>query len=518
MCGVAWVIALKEYFEHTTSWIPLNDSRRKVAYEAFRVLRNNENRGGQGFWITFLWDEGCWKTDKFIDISSADVRQKIKSIGYHAFAAIGHARYATSSVTGGADLDKNLPFTAEGIIEFDENRDFAYSFNGNIANYSVIRARLEQQWQERDIERKFKYESYDSELLKFMIVDLLESWVTDLRMIVEEINKEIDGCCNLAILNRADGRQIISVDKHGFRPLSYGTKDGLFYYSSEEHSLDSIWVENITRLQAWEYVEIIEGVMYPWKMRLEVTPTPCVLEYIYFSNPLSRLHNNESIQRWRRILWQRMAEIEDLDIEENPDTYVIVWVPDGGTLYAQWYAEFFWKKPLQAILKDQDIWRTFTSSDEERQEKLLKKYLSAFEWKVEWKELILIDDSLVRSSTIRRLIPYIQQTLKPSKIHIRICSPTIKGHCPYALNIQSIDELFAPKYVHDAENVTPEENQKMAEALSVESIRFLPIAYLREEMVRVNVENACNACMTWIYPTPCWQAKHDAQIEKYILS
>ena len=510
MCGIAWVIALEEFIEKMgkddSGGVPIS-----VAYETFRILRWNENRWGQGYGMTFLWDNWYWKTDKFLDISSAEVREKIAAIKGRAYAWMWHARYATSSVTSNDDLEKNLPFVSDEVIEFDENRIFCFTFNGNIANSKKIKERLQLKWKEKWIDRKFKYENYDSEVLKFMIVDLLESWISDLRIIVEEINKEIDGCCNVAILLKESGRFIASVDTHEFRPLFWGVKEGLFYYSSEEHALESRWVDSIKKLSAWEFIEVIDWRIYPWNMRLPIDPTPCPLEYIYFSNGRSLLHNNESIQRWRTRLWRTMAELENLPIEENPEAFVIVWVPDGWNPYAQGYAEFFWKKPLQAILKDQDIWKTFTASEEDRHIKLIKKYLSAFEWKAQWKKLILLDDSLVRSSTLRRLIPYIKERLKPKEIHIRICSPTINGHCPYALNIQSIEELFAPKYVKDPYNVQLEENVKMSEALGVASIRFLPLWHLHEEMVRVKVENACLACMSWSYPTPCWQREHDRQ-------
>lgn len=511
MCGIAGAIALWDYIQNIENGnVSLVKYRDRLAYMALQVLRNNENRWGQGFGMTFLWKD-FWKTEKFWDIRGKEIRKKISEVIDSVFAAIWHARYATSSVDKDVSLDKNLPYVSDEISEFDEDRTFSFSFNWNIANSLEIKKRLEKKWQDAWVDRKFKYENYDSEILKYLIIDYLESGYYDLRNIVEEINKEIDGCCNLAILMK-DGRFIASIDKHEFRPLNWWIKDGIFYFSSEEHWLDAIGIDIIHKISAGETVEVIDWQIYEWKMRITVDPRPCAMEYIYFSNPLSRLHNGEAIQKWRYRIGQTMAELETLDIEENPDEYVIVWVPDGGTLYAQWYAEFFWKKPLNALLKDADVGRTFTASDEEREVKLLKKYLSAFEGKVQWKKLVLLDDSLVRSNTLRRLIPFILEKLKPSEIHIRICSPTLNGHCPYALNIQWISELFAPKFVKNPADVTDEENIAMAKNLWVNSIHFLSQADLKFEMIRVWVKAACMACMDGNYPTACGQAEHDRQL------
>ena len=501
MCWIVWVYKLKSC-----------KSKENIVFKTLNLIEWNKNRWSDGYWISYISDNKSLNLIRFKNINK-EIKEKIKSIdSKHIIAWIWHARYQTSWKE--QTIECLQPFTNQEELNIRyTDRKFAFAFNWNIENAHIIKKRLEKKWKKEWKTYKFKLWWLDTEVLKFMIIDLMDEWITDLRTIIEKIYSEISWSCNIWILKN-NWDMAIARDPHGFRPLTWWIKDNIFMFSSEEQALYARWINKTHHLSAWKIIEIKNWHMYDKQaLNCNIDFTPCVFELIYFWAPRSTLPNWDSISRVRYALWQKLAENEKLKIEWHEDEYVVMWIPASADDSTEWYAKYLTLLNIKWIIKKPKSWRTFIANWNIRKDKINKKYEFALKDYVKWKNLILIDDSIVRGSTMNHLISRIRKEFEPKKIHIRIPAPAIIWHCPYWLDMHTRKELFAPKYAFkNMFDFNQEELEKMAQALWVESLDYLKVADLKEKMREIDFPNACMWCLTGKYPTKLWQEVFNKQL------
>ena len=379
--------------------------------------------------------------------------------------AIGHVRYST---TGGGGIENVQPFI------FRHNTGaFALAHNGNIVNSKEIAKYLE------DNGSLFQSTS-DSELLAHLIKK--ERCDTQrIRSIVEALHI-IEG--GFAFLMMTAGRLYACRDKYGLRPLSIGKLGGGYAVSSETCALDAIGAEFVRDVEAGEVAvfskEGITSVDYSaFKQHLL-----CAMEYIYFARPDSNLEGC-NVHSFRR-------ESGKLLFAEAPaQADIVTGVPDSSISAAIGYAEASGIPYEMGLIKNKYVGRTFIQPSQALREKGVLMKLSAVRAIVQGRRVALIDDSVVRGTTSRRIVSLLREA-GAAAIHLRIASPPITNPCFYGVNISTYDELISARKDVD----------EVRRVIGADSLAFLSPQALYEASSRTQL---CLACFTGKYPTALYQ-------------
>ncbi len=491
MCGVVAVF-----------WLEWRDTR--IPQTLTDVLYGSTNRGQKGYGIAVVSEGGIMR---HVSEELSWVEEVLKKYKWRTSLIIGHARYTTSGPEGWEEALQ--PFAVKtGELE---HAGLSFAFNGNIVNAQIIADEL--------IKKGYTLKHnplLDTEVLKFMIEDQVHNGKTDLKEILEYIHNKIDGCCNIILVNK-EGDMAVAKDKWGFRPLVYGIKDGMLIVASESAALSRAGCHTFDHISSGQILQIKSGDISSKKAAMKIdTPVPrsrCIFEMIYFAHPQTVL-GKEASAAYRYRFGQTLAEY-DLDRFSRSNT-VVVDIPESSQDSATGYSNRLGIQRVRAITKNPEqskSGRTFIASHNAREEKIRQAYVfnpllkDYFKGKV----VVLMDDSLVRGSTLEYMIKAFQEFYEPAEIHIRIPSPPIVAPCFYGIDMATIDTLMAPKFFQDIQNPTEEELRKLAQALGVKSLKYLTRPDLITA-VQFKVNELCLACLTGKYPTPFGQAAYDTQI------
>jgi len=407
-------------------------------------------------------------------------------------AAIGHVRYATC---GGDDRYNAQPF------ERDHGRKtkwFAFAFNGQLANYGELKEELLSKGDyhlKRDTDTEIIMHSLAYEL---QTEDQQPDWVGIFRRLAEKF----DGAYNIVMIT-AHGELVVARDPLGFRPLCIAEHGPLFGAASESVPLANLGFRNIRSLEPGTLAVASEkGV------RIErYAPSPrqahCFFEWIYFANVASTL-DDRSVYLSRSELGKELARLET---ELDTDT-IVVPVPDTAKAAADAMA-FALKIPsVEGLMRNRYVGRTFIEGTADRAAKARLKYTPLPEV-LKGKRVLLVEDSIVRSTTMRALVHEIRDRGGAREIHLRVACPPIIAPCYYGIDMSSSDELFATRFVDlPGGGVSQEAQQKMARELGADSLRYLPVEAIARS-VTLSPERLCRACITSKYPTETGQQLYE---------
>jgi len=412
-------------------------------------------------------------------------------------AAIGHVRYATC---GGDDRYNAQPF------ERDHGRKtkwFAFAFNGQLANYGELKEELLSKGDyhlKRDTDTEIIMHSLAYEL---QTEDQQPDWVGIFRRLAEKF----DGAYNIVLIT-AYGELVVARDPLGFRPLCIAEHGPLFGAASESVPLANLGFRNIRSLEPGTVAMASEkGV------RIErYAPSPrqahCFFEWIYFANVASTL-DDRSVYLSRSELGKELARLETVPLDTDT---IVVPVPDTGKAAADAMA-FALKIPsVEGLMRNRYVGRTFIEGTADRAAKARLKYTPLPEV-LKGKRVLLVEDSIVRSTTMRALVHEIRDRGGAREIHLRVACPPIIAPCYYGIDMSSSDELFATRFVDlPAAGVSQEAQQKMARELGADSLRYLPVEAIARS-VTLSPERLCRACITGKYPTETGQQLYEIAVE-----
>jgi len=415
---------------------------------------------------------------------------------YAGRAAIGHVRYATC---GPDDRSYAQPFERHHIAR---SKWFSFVFNGQLANYQALRHEI-LETTDFHLARET-----DTEVLNHLISRMLSEspGIAGLE-ILEQLSKILDGAWNLAFLN-ANGDMFVSRDPTGIRPLCYAVKGPLFAAASESVALTHLGfedseVQNVPPAHA-VVIDASNGVRLE-KYAEAPNPSHCFFEWIYFANAASTF-DDAGVYLSRKRLGEQLADCEDVTID--PDT-IVVPVPDTAKAAADSMAYRLKVPSLEGLLRNRYIGRTFIEGSG-RADKVRMKY-TALPEVLEGKRILLVDDSIVRATTLKELLKLLRKTGKAKEIHVRIACPPIIAPCFYGIDMSTVEELFAPGYM-DGMTMTPEDEKRMADAIGADSLRYLPVESLAE-CVGLPQNHLCRACVTGHYPTPAGETQYRLALE-----
>jgi len=252
--------------------------------------------------------------------------------------------------------------------------------------------------------------------------------------------------------------------------------------------------EQIQSLPPGHAILITEG-------RLEILPfaetrrqAHCFFEWIYFSNVASTI-DGRSVYLARKALGEELAQLEDVPID---DQTVVVPVPDTSKAAADAMAYRLGIPCVEGLIRNRYTGRTFIEGPDRRVAKAQIKYIPLPEV-LEQKRVLLVEDSIVRATTMKALLERMRDLGRPREIHVRVACPPIISPCFYGIDMSTLSELFAPPFLQGGP-LTPEIQARMAQAIGADSLRYLPVEAVARA-IGLPAEQLCQACITGQYPT-----------------
>lgn len=403
-------------------------------------------------------------------------------------AALGHVRYATC---GAEDRRYAQPFERKHL---QKHKWFSFGFNGQIANYQQLRDEL--------LAHDDFHLARDTDT-EILMHEIGRQWSGDLRTgmvdAMRNISKKIDGAWSLALLN-AMGDMMLARDPLGIKPLCYALEGPMFGAASESVALFNLGfaAESIKSLEPGHAITIIDGKFEIERFAESPRSAHCFFEWIYFANVASTM-DDRSVYLTRTRLGEELARLEPLKMDDNT---IVVPVPDTSKAAADSMAYRLNIPSREGLIRNRYSGRTFIEGASTRKNKAESKYTPLREV-LEGKRVLLVEDSIVRSTTMKVLLKRIRELGHAKEIHVRIACPPIIAPCFYGIDMSTIGELFAPKFL-DNGNLTIEAQDKMAKQLGADSLRYLPVSSIAHA-VKMLPNQLCQACVTGQYPTPVGQ-------------
>jgi len=399
-------------------------------------------------------------------------------------AAIGHVRYATC---GKEDRSYAQPFEHRHI---EKRKWFTFAFNGQLANYPQLRTEIVD-----NPERHLALET-DTEILLHLIAhESAGDKRPTLHQMLTRLAQRLDGAYNIIYLN-ACGDMFVARDPLGMRPLCYAKDGPLFAAASESVALTHLgFPDSAIKNMPPGYAAIIENGEFSIQKFAESPRTAhCFFEWIYFANVASTF-DDRSVYLTRKRLGEELADLETLT--DDPDT-VVVPVPDTAKAAADAMAYRLGVPSLEGLIRNRYVGRTFIEG-QNRADKVRMKY-TALPEVLEGKRVLLVEDTIVRSTTMRALISQVKERGRAREVHVRIACPPIVAPCFYGIDMSTVSELFAPRFMQGT-TLTPEVEARMAAAIGADSVRYLPLDAVARCLEKSR-SSLCQACIDTVYPTP----------------
>jgi len=396
------------------------------------------------------------------DIFTPEVLGRL--LGDHA---IGHTRYATA---GDTVLLNAQPFS----VACNKGK-IAVAHNGNITNAGELRRELER-------EGSIFQASSDTEVILHLVARSRERTLAGA---LREALLQLEGAFSLVFL--AGDRVIVARDPHGFRPLAFGQMEmsggkSCYVFASETCAFDLINAVYLGDVEPGEMIIVGKEGMTRERYAPVRDRAQCVFEHVYFSRPDSIVFGR-AVQESREKLGRLLAK------EHPVDADIIVPVPDSGTAAALGYSAESGIRFGQALIRNHYVGRTFIEPSQAIRDFGVKLKLNPVRYLLEGKRVILVDDSLVRGTTSRKIVRMVRSA-GAREVHLRISCPPTVSPCFYGVDTPSIAELIAA-------NNTVEQIRRFVEA---DTLGYLSLPSLREAVADKN-HDYCYACYTGNYPT-----------------
>jgi amidophosphoribosyltransferase len=419
---------------------------------------------------------------------------------YAGRAAIGHVRYATC---GEDDRSYAQPFERHHLRK---HKWFSFGFNGQLANYRELRNELL-----ADGDHHLARET-DTEIIMHAISHELSVTHRPAPIdVMRKISRLFDGAYSMVLLN-AHGDMLVARDPLGIKPLCYAKEGPLVAAASESVALVNLGFspENIHSLAPGKAISISDGRFAVERFAESNCSAHCFFEWIYFANVASTL-DDRSIYVTRTRLGEELARLEVADgrVPLDRDT-IVVPVPDTSKAAADAMAYELGIPSREGLIRNRYAGRTFIEGSVGRQRAAETKYTPLREV-LEGKRVFLVEDSIVRSTTMRVLLKRIRENGGAREIHVRVACPPIIAPCFYGIDMSTVDELFAPAFLEEGP-LTEEVQAHMADVLRADSLRYLPVESIARA-IGLDSSQLCRACITGEYPTAAGQRLYQVALD-----
>ncbi|MEI5907360.1 amidophosphoribosyltransferase [Bacillus spongiae] len=381
-------------------------------------------------------------------------------------AAIGHVRYATAGGGGYENVQPLLFHSQEGSL--------ALAHNGNLVNANALKHQLERQG-------SIFQTSSDTEVLAHLIK---RSGYQSFAERVENALSMLKGA--YAFLMMTETELMVALDPNGLRPLSLGKLGDAYVVASETCAFDIVGAEYIRDVEPGELLRINDEGITSDTFSYSGNKAMCTMEYIYFSRPDSNIAGI-NVHSARKNLGKKLAEEAPIEAD------VVTGVPDSSISAAIGYAEATGIPYEMGLIKNRYVGRTFIQPSQSLREQGVKMKLSPVRGVVEGKRVVMVDDSIVRGTTSRRIVKMLKDA-GAKEVHVVISSPPIKNPCYYGIDTSTHEELIASQHsVEEIRNI-----------IGADSLTFLSVEGTVEAIGRNEKApncGQCMACFTGQYPT-----------------
>ena len=452
---------------------------KDLAHLTYCGLFALQHRGQEGAGIT-VNDDGVFTTHKDLGLVDHVFPPQVLAGFPQGTIAVGHTRYGT---TGGSQRRNCQP------MEVNHHKGkMALVHNGNLSNAGRLRSVLEQRG-------AIFHTTSDTEIIAYLITQArlrTDSIEDAVRLAVAQL----EGAFSLIIMS---AQKLIAVrDPHGFRPLCIGRRaDGCFVLASESCALSAVGAKFLRDVEPGEMIILTpDGQMQSDRRYAAGAPKRiCIFEYIYFARPDSVL-DGVSVHAARKKAGALLAAAHPADAD------VVIGVPDSGLDAALGFAEASGIPYGIGLIKNKYIGRTFIAPSQSERDSGVQRKLSAIRETVAGRRIVLIDDSIVRGTTSRRIVSLLREA-GAAEIHMRISAPPFLHPCYYGTDIDSEENLIANHHTV----------AEIAQMIGADSLGFLPLEALPE---LAESEGICTACFTGDYPTAIEQNESKDRFERKI--
>ena len=378
--------------------------------------------------------------------------------------AVGHVRYGT---TGGNHRNNCQPLE----VNHQKGR-MALAHNGNLSNAMELRLPLE-------LSGAIFHTTSDTETIAYIITRerLRAASIEDALSAAMNV---LDGAYSLVLMSPQ--KLLCARDPYGFRPLCYGkTPDGTYVVASESCALKAVGAEFIRDVDPGEILVFSkEGMVSRREHCGKNKKQLCVFEYIYFARP-------DSVIDGVSVHAARLRAGEILAASHPAEADIVIGVPDSGLDAALGFSRASGIPYGIGLIKNKYIGRTFIAPGQDTRIDQVRVKLSAVEESVRDKRVVLIDDSIVRGTTIRRIVSLLRDA-GAREIHVRVSAPPFLFPCYYGTDIDSQDCLIASQ----------QSAGQIAETIGADSLGYLPVSQLNQ---LAGCQEYCSACFGGQYPT-----------------
>lgn len=454
MCGIFGLIKARE------------DGGASTAFECFDALLSLQHRGQDSAGIaSFHADQLHLK--KGLGLVGAVFNQENLSL-LSGNIAVGHVRYSTAGSTTKSEAQ---PFTVSIPLPL------ALVHNGNLVNTPGLRSRYFDRLES----------SSDSEvLLQVLSESLLKKENCEAECIldsVEETMGKLNGSYSVVCL--VGGKGLLAFrDARAIRPLVMGKGNESIAFASETVAFDAIGMSFVKDLKGGEVVFVDNELKVHSRIVNQRDARHCMFEYVYFARPDSVM-DGKSVYEARKSLGRELAKL----VESKGE--VVIPVPDTSRIAAASLAEELGLKNEEGLIKNRYVGRTFIMPKQKQREQAVK--LNTVEPVVKGRQVILVDDSIVRGTTSRKIVKLVKQ--KAKKVHLVSTCPPIKYPCYYGIDFPLESELIA----HD------KNEEQIRKEVGADELTYMNLEGLKRALDFDG--ELCTACLTKDYPTPLSEAE-----------
>ena len=450
-----------------------------VATLAYYGLFALQHRGQESAGIV-VNDDGVFRDCRGMGlVNEVFSQEKLETLG-RGNMVVGHVRYAT---TGGSNMVNVQPL----VINHHKGR-MALAHNGNLTNSFALRSQLEERG-------SIFHTTTDSEVIAYVIVQerLKCGSIEDA---VYRAMERLEGAYCLVISSPA--KLIAARDPQGFRPLCMGkTREGAICFASETCALDAVGADFVRDIAPGEVVTVdAQGIHSQRGHCGKVPKSLCVFEYIYFARP-------DSVVDGACVSLARQQAGRFLAMEHPVEADVVIGVPDSGLEAAVGYAAQSGIPYAIGFTKNKYIGRTFIAPSQGQRENGVNIKLNPIAPVVAGKRVVLIDDSIVRGTTCRRIVRQLRLA-GAKEIHMRVSAPTFVAPCYYGTDIDSAENLIA----------NHRSVEEIAQMIGADSLGFLTLEHVKQ--LTGSDTGFCTACFGGGYPTSVTMADRKNRFEEKI--
>ena len=431
---------------------------KNAVFNIYLGLMTLHHRGQESAGIS-LYEKSGIKTGKVYGLVNEKLLTNMKK--YKSAVGIGHVRYSTA---GNSTL-----YNAQPIC----NRSMSIAHNGNLVNNIQLRSQLTKAGS------KLKTKS-DSELILTLLTKERAS-TGDLFEAIRNSANKLEGAFSLVLLTN-DGKVVAIRDPYGFRPLCEGEAEDIIAFSSESIALDINSIDLSRDIQPGEMVIADENGVQRKRYVSYTRRAHCMFEYVYFSRADSII-DGRSVYRVRYKLGVNLARTYKTDVD------VIIPVPDTSRTAAEGLSHESGIPVAEGLIKNRYVQRTFIMPEQKQRDGAVKIKLNPLKTVLSDKRVLLIDDSIVRGTTLKNIVHMIRKA-GAREVHVRITCPPIISPCFYGIDIATHDELIAAY----------KKVEEIRKSIKSDTLGYQKISGLIDA-IGMPREDLCLGCLMDQYPT-----------------